>query len=209
MNSTIRRLVLVVSLLVFASAVAGAGAAVVVPLVVSGEQARWAMFGFEVVCAVAAALGVLVGLGRYASGPGLALACIAGTILVASRLGWQAGGRQIAGVSLSPLLAARGAAGLALGLAGIAVVLGRRPGAWRTAFIGGLLILPVAAGAVALLVPAGRQAVGSWLGTSPAFIFGVAVVAFLGATALLAAGVHLVIRAFEMGRTEEPTSRSA
>jgi hypothetical protein len=182
------------------SAAGGAGLSIGLPLVMAGEQPRWAMFGFELVCLVAAVLGVLAGRGAFAAGPGLALACIAGTILVASGLGWQSAGRQMGGVALWPLLLARAAAAAVLAGAGAWAVLSRRPGAVRLAALGALLVLPVAIGAAATMAPAGKRLIGAVTGGSAAMEFAVVALAFLIATALLAAGGHLIIRAFEMGR---------
>jgi hypothetical protein len=208
MARPVRWLVLVVSVLVAASAAVGAVLAACLPLVVAGEQPRWAMFGFEVVCLVAAVLGVLTSLGKFEAGPGLALACVAGTILVASVLGWQAAGRQMGGVALWPVLGARVAATVVLAIAGAWAVLTRRPGAVATAMRGALLIAPVAVGALAIVHPAGRRMVGSVLGASPAVEFLAVSIGFLIATVLLAAGGHLIVRAFEMGRAPGPSTSS-
>jgi hypothetical protein len=209
LSRPVRLLVIAVSVGVLATALLAAAAALGAPILKAGERPGWAMFGFELVTMTAATLGVLLGLGRYPSGPGLGLACIAGTILVASALGWQSVGRQIAGVPLTPLLAIRAAAAGLLGAAGAWTVLSRRPGALAVAIRGGLLVLPVLLLAGALVYPTSRRLLDRAVGASPAILFIAVTVGFLVTTALIAAGVHLVIQAFEMGRTEEPTSRSA
>ena len=68
---------------------------------------------------------------------------------------------------------------------------------------GRLLLAPIALGAAVFLHPAGRRVVDRLLGSSPGVQAVAAVAGFIVAAGLLSAGVHLVIRAFELGR---PTS---
>ena len=71
-------------LVLFASVILGISA--LPPLYLSIGQLggfAWAMFGFELVTLLAAIFGVLIGLGRFRDGFGLALACIAGAVLLA------------------------------------------------------------------------------------------------------------------------------
>jgi hypothetical protein len=209
----LRLLVLLISGLVALTALVVGPASAALPLFVTGARPAWALFGFELVTLAAAILGVLLGQGRFRSGPAIGLACIAGTILVASGLGWQSTAHALGGVSLNPLLAFRVAAALVLGLVAAWSALSRHPSSLRTACLGVLLIAPVVGAGGLLATSRGREWAGAAIGSSPAVEFIVASVAFLAATALLAAGVHLVIRAFELGRpasiAEETTSRSA
>jgi hypothetical protein len=76
---------------------------------------------------------------------------------------------------------------------------------------GAMLILPVAVVGVGLLSARGQGIAGRVISSSQAVQFVVVSVAFLIATALVAAGAHLVIRAFETGRPRPeapPTSPS-
>src|SRR3954466_11027292 len=57
------------------SAIAMAAAALLV-----SRSPVWFLFGFEVVIAITAPMGVLFAMGRFQDGQGLALLCIAGTI---------------------------------------------------------------------------------------------------------------------------------
>jgi hypothetical protein len=198
-----RLLVLAISLAVLLSAVLLAALAAGAPLLARDQRPSWALFGFEVVIAVAGVLGVLTGRGRFADGPGLALACVAGTILIGSGLGWQGAGRQLLGVPLLPVLGGRALAALVLGAIGAWTVLSRDTRAIRLAITGMLLLLPVVLGAVAVVRPAGRRLLDKLMGTSPGIQFMVAVGGFAVAAVLLSAGCHLIIRAFELGR---PTS---
>lgn len=168
----------------------------------------WALFGFELVTLVAAALGVLFGLGRFHAsqegegigGTALALACIAGTIFVAAVLGWKsvtpAAGeaRIVGGIPLTVVEGARVLIALVLAALAAGVVLAPEPKAWRPAVVGSLLGAPVAGFVGAYLYPGSRGAVTGLFGNPIA-----AVVVTLVLGGLLAASVHLIIRAFEIG----------
>lgn len=202
----IRLTILVISLAVFLSALAGAGVAVLLPLVVEGQRTALALFGFEIVVAIAAILGLFIGFSRscnFGNAPGMALLCVGGTIFAGSVLGWQGAGRQLAGTSLTPFMGLRVLAGFAiLGLAG-AVVLGRsQQGAkvWRPAIIGCLLGLPVLVAAGAMVHPRTRgmlTGIGGSSGDDVLFQAGAALLAMIVFGGLLAASVHLVIGAFD------------
>lgn len=203
----LRLTVLVISLAVLASAVLLGALAAAAPLLAAGQRPSWALFGFEVVVCVAAVLGILTGRGRFADGPGLALACVAATILVASALGWQGAGRKLLGVSLAPVLGGRALAALTIGAIGAWCVLARAPGSIRLALIGSLLVLPVVFVAGASLHPTGQRLLEKAMGTSPGVQFLVVVASFTVVAILLSAGAHLIIRAFEMGRPDSTSGR--
>src|SRR5262245_43109895 len=120
---TIRLLVQATCLAVLASAVGSAILAGAAPLLVPDQRPSWALVGFELVVLVACVQGVLFGRGRFGQGPGLALACVGGTILVASGLGWAGSGKQLLGHSLTPLLGARLLAVAVIGICGAWCVL--------------------------------------------------------------------------------------
>lgn len=193
-----RLLILVLSAGVLISAVAGAGLAVLLPFFVEDQRTALALFGFEVVVCVAAALGVLMGRGRYQEAPATALACIGGTILVASVLGWQGAGRQLGGVSLMPFLAMRLLAAFALLGCAILHALSRNQRAWRLALLGGFLGLPVVLAAATVAHPRGWRMLERMIGDEVLVQAGVAVGALIVFGGLLAASVHLVIAAFDM-----------
>src|SRR5437899_6996502 len=52
------------------------------------DKPVWVLFGFEVAISVASVLGILFARGKFQNGQGLAMACVAGTIVVGSFLGW-------------------------------------------------------------------------------------------------------------------------
>jgi len=207
-SRSLKLLSLLVSGAVLVSAAFGAGFALLAPVLSPNGHVVWVMAGFELVTAVAALFGVLLGLGRYSEAPGLSLACIAGTVVVASVLAWQGSARNYLGVSLSPFLLARIAASGALALIGAACVLGRDPRSWRWALIGAAMAAPAALVAAAMVTDGGSRLLGALLGTSS--IQRVLVGSIGGVTigALFAAGGHMMIRAFELGRRDEPAGRT-
>jgi hypothetical protein len=179
--------------LVGVSSLAGAGAAI------AARPRIWFLLGFECVVVTAAVLGFLVGRGRYRQGPALALACVAGSVAVASYLGYLGSGRTILGIGLMPFLAFRlGIAG-AIGMVAAWIVLSRRPGIGLPRLFKGLVI-----GLVLAVLGAGVWTVRARIAALPdiARIAG-AVVLFVVFTALLATSVHLIIRAFESGRDDD------
>lgn len=187
-----------VSLLVLLSALTGAGAAAL------NSPPVWFMLGFELVIAIAAAFGVLVGLGRFGDGPALALLCVAGTIGTGSLLGYLAGSGNI-GVKLEPFLLAREAAGAVIAAAAAYIVLIRRPRLSVRRLVVGLLCAGAFAAIGAVLWKFSGQLVG--LGTLPgAFVGLVGAVTLLG---LLAAAVHLLVSAFETGAIDEAPAASS
>jgi hypothetical protein len=202
-SRTTRRISLAISALVLASAVVGAALALVAPLISTQPHSSWVLASFEVVTIAAAATGVLFGLGHFREAPGLALACVAGTILVSSTLGWAGSAKVFLGHSLTPYLLGRALASVALALLGAACVLGRDPRAWRWAVTGAVLAAPALLVGAAALTSTGSRYLGVALGASPIQRTTVVVLGGLVLGSLLAAGGHMLIRAFELGRTDE------
>jgi len=163
----------------------------------------WILFGFETMVVASGVVAVAFGRGKFQDGPGLALACVAGTVFAAAALSWL-GNRQgvtlIEGrgpVSLTIFAAARVGIAALVGLGAAYAVLRRtavgRGYAWRAiAAVAGIGVL----GAVMMF---GRGAMAGWSGV----IQGAISLLWLGAVmGLICAGGHCVIRAFESGRTE-------
>jgi|GEM_PF-2102006 len=136
------------------SALAGGAAAILLP-----EKPAWTAVGFELVTLVAAVLGIVMAGNRFREGPALALACIGGTILVSSGLGYLASGAsgQAGDAQVRLALAARIALALAISFLGAWNALGRRPLQWKLAVHGGALAI---AGPVLGLLH--RQTDGNW-----------------------------------------------
>lgn len=162
-------------------------------------QILWASLGFSLIALVAALIGVLAGMGRFAGGYGMTGLCVGGTIAVAagfamldfrSNLGSSATLARLVmpwvGVQLISAAAIVGGGGLA--------VLARRPASW------GLI-----AKGLALLVPAGAILAGGYLGrglipegeNGSVVALGVLVVGGIIVGLLVSIGGHLLIRAFE------------
>jgi hypothetical protein len=198
----IRLLAFLVGIAISLSALALAIAAVTLPLLAPGERPAWMLFGFELVVLVTGILVALFGRGRFADGPGLALGTLAGTLVIASAFGWIATGRQVAGVALFPVLAFRLVSAAALAAAGAYCVLSRNPRSWRLFAIGCLCGLPCAAAAVAFLLPAGRRSMLNFISGGGIFQTSVALILLIALGCLLCASGHLIINAFELGRTD-------
>jgi hypothetical protein len=180
--------VTVVCGVVTASAVVGAGASVLT------SPPTWFLLGFELVTIIAGVVGVLLGLGRFAAGPGLGLLCVAGAIGVNGLLGYLGAGKELMGVGLKPFLAARlVAAGVLVAVAGVAV-LGRRPMVSLPRLAAGL---GCAAGVVAVCLGAWKAwSVLISLKSVPLQAL-IGLIGFALVLGLLAAAVHLTVRAFQ------------
>lgn len=184
--------------------------AIVVAVLALTANARpaWALFGFEAVIAVSCIFGVRVGRGAYREAPGLALACVAGSVLVGSVLGYLSlNPPTLGGVGVRPFLAARLLGGAALAGAGAACVLSRHPRSRSLALKGVMLGVPVAASAAVLIVPALRAPIAPVFRLGPTAQLAVGAGAFIVLGALLCASVDRLIRAFELGRPEHFADR--
>jgi hypothetical protein len=166
----------------------------------------WFAVGFSVVGLFAAGFGVALGLGQYVRGPGMAGLCVAGAVLTCGVFGWLDLRPNLASVPelaslLRPWLIAvgAGAAGIAA-LSGV-LVLARRPSAWRRFIAGGITFVVLGAGLAAIRGP-GARLLETWEGAGEAIRVSLLLVFAFLAVALISAGGHLCIRAFEI--TREP-----
>lgn len=195
---------LVVGLL--GGAVALSGLAMAAAAVGVSPKVNWVLLGFELVMAAAGVMAILFSRGLFQDGPGLALACIAGTVFVSAVLGYFGSDRRLVTssggeLSLKWFLIARVLAALALAMLGAMIVLlrNRRSLAYlaKAAATGGPVLL---IGAVYVLAPDRVRAV---LNALPGWATLIAL-GFAGvlAVVLLSASIHLLIRAFEEGRTD-------
>ena len=89
----------------------------------------WPLIGFEVLIVFAGVYGVLAARGAFAEGPGLAHACVSGTVFAASVLGFLGATGQIGEHNLQSWLLARVMLSVSIGLIGAWIVLRRTPGA--------------------------------------------------------------------------------
>lgn len=174
----------------------------------------WGMLSFEVVLLIASAMAVLTGLGRFNFGFGMACAVLGATIAAAAVLGTldartnlSAAGSPLARF-VTPALLVRLVFGMGLaGLGGVAV-LSRRPSEWKRLFLGIALTAPVGLFGLAFVtgrlggLMSAREGGGEFLRLAALFFGGVI------AIALLSAGGHLLITAFERCRDDVEPHRS-
>ncbi|GJM19197.1 MAG: hypothetical protein DHS20C14_14100 [Phycisphaeraceae bacterium] len=208
--------VLVVSAAVGLSTLAGAGYAML-----GFPRPVYGTFGFEVVATVAAVIGVLLGLGKFRTGFGLACLCVAGTFLTDAVFGLyldaNANINDAAGTrALNKLILARvAAAGIIAGLGGLAV-LQRSGRSWGYLLKGLLIASPAIAAVGAAWLTTTRLSAGAWvstkwsdamgaeLGTTGSMARSVAMVAgSLVLMVMFSVGAHLCIRAFEITRPDD------
>ncbi|MFN7020777.1 MAG: hypothetical protein ACK4WH_05545 [Phycisphaerales bacterium] len=186
LSPALRTVAALISIVVLLSAAGGGVASAIT------SPPTWFLLGFEVVTLSAAVFGVLLGLGWFASAPGLALLCIAGAIGASAFLGYVGAGQELMGVGLKPFLLARlaCAAGLA-GVGGLAVLM-RRPKASLPKLAAGLVC------AATLIV----ASAGAWMAVPRVSVMSEIVLAVAGLLVfslllgLLAASVHFFVGAF-------------
>lgn len=200
-----RLVLLLLSAAILLSNLAGAGLALV-----GGEVPVWGWFGFEAVMAVASVFGVLLGLGKFREGWGLAAACVAGAWFVGTGLGRLATHTSPGAVLRDTWFLARtGGAGL-VALAGAYAVLSRDRRSIRPLIRGFAFLAPIVLGGGAWVATG-----GGWLGQSHEGGAGVLRMSILIILATLAgglfcAGAHFIIRAFEHGvPPDQPGSLAA
>lgn len=166
----------------------------------------WFMLGFEVITVVAGVIGVMTAMGRFGTGPAMALLCVAATVAVGSLLTHlsaelvnpMAGPvlRRIGERPITLFLVLREVGAVGIGLCAAWVVLSRRPRESLSSLLKG------AAFGVALVLVVGAtwtlRGRAAGLGSLVQAVGGL-IVAFL-ALCLLAGAVHFVVRAFEAGR---------
>ncbi|MEO1008034.1 MAG: hypothetical protein AAFX79_05675 [Planctomycetota bacterium] len=165
--------------------------------VVGAGQLVWPMLLFQPVAAGAGVAAVLAALGPQRSAPPLALAVAAGSAAIAAFLGYTGGRNTLDPGTLGILLGVQGATSGVIGLLAVALVLGRDRRAWLRVGLGlALLAIGAAFAGVGVLERAKpvRDALAS---TGPILTPAIGLVAFGVFMAVVAAGVHLVIRPFE------------
>lgn len=210
----VRMLTAAICAFVLLSALASAVLAIVVP-----PKPAWTFLAFELVIAACCALALPFGRGAYRDGPGLALACFSGAIFAGSVLGYLSVHGVLGTTSLKLWVLARVALAGLIGAAAVAVVLVRNPRSWGVLAKGLVLLAPlgvVAAigGARKLGVPAITRAADKLMAltaplTQPSQGIGEAIrlgaIVILGtiAAGFFCAGLHFIIRAFEICREPE------
>ncbi len=198
-----RRLLAALSVFTIVTGLGMAVAALVIP-----ANPVWVMFGFESVVAIAGVIGLLGASGRFDVGQGMTWACVAGTLFVAgvlSYLGTQQGivwsGGKPATSTIPWALGRVALAGLFGAVAAYAVL--RRSADGRQAIIRAIVALGLlGALGIGLVLFGGR--VNAMLASVPGVLkAALAIVVGFAAIALLSAGGHWLIRAFECARTPD------
>lgn len=201
----VQKVVLVLGVLLALSSLA-AGA-----LTFQASQAYWIFLGMEMCVALGAAFAILIGRGLFREGPGLALACCAGTVFVAGILGWVSvhrGNFELGGmtmnsgktVSLNALLYVRVAIACVFGTLGAWLVLSRNPRSWYYLLRAVLTGVPmVACLAGAYTMRSSLRGGASWVMWLAATVLTIVIIG------LFCACAHFVIRAFESGRSNAVT----
>ena len=165
-----------------------------------GTHQNWGMFGFEVVIILSAGFALAYAMGKITQAPGLALACIAGSIIVSAGLGLIATSMGVSEVLRNPIFLARIA--LAGGFSVLAVVeaLGTCARAWNSMIKGSVL----AVGSLGV-IGVGLATRSSWMASAGVLQVALIIAGILGLIlmgAFFCVGVHMVIRAFEITTSE-------
>lgn len=176
--------------------------------VVRGDAVLWFSTVFELLVIAAGVFGVLSGLGRFREGWALALACVAGTVLVCGVFAFveiraNFGTDPDLGRLLKPFLAFRlSLAGLIALLASLAVF-SRDRACWR-AFLTGAIVLAPAVGVLAWLGATGGSFLSATRATPGAEAARILMLCLGGLVlvGLISVGGHLLIRAYEHGRPD-------
>lgn len=177
-------------------------------LTFQASQAYWIFLGMEMCVALGAGFAILFGRGLFREGPGMALACCAGTILVGGVLGWISvhrgnfdGGMTMKSgktLSLNTLLYGRVGVALVFGAIGAWLVLSRNRRSWHylvRALLTGVPLLACVAGVY--MMRSSLRGGASWVVWLAATVLTIVIIG------LFCACAHFVIRAFEEGRREE------
>lgn len=162
----------------------------------------WGMFGFEIVQIAAAVIGILFARGWWREHPAHVMLCVALVFVVGSVLAFVAIKGQPIGTYFTPVMLARISCGFLIAALAAFVTLNRNPKSWRSMIVGSVLLMPLVLAAGAGMTSPGRSAIRAILGVSGFGGFALQTALFLVVTALLAAGIHLIIRAFESTRIE-------
>lgn len=188
-------------LALLASIVSGLGAIACLWIALTGAASvLWASVGFLVIMLVAAAIGVLAGLGRFASGYGMACLSIAATIAGGSIFAWRdlasnVGRDPQIGPLLLPWRGIEIACALVILAAGGFAVLSRRAASWKSIVRAGLFLVP--AGAMLIAAYFGLDKIAA-TDSGRVIALGLLLVGGAVLIALVSLGGHHLIRAFEL-----------
>lgn len=205
----VRLLVLAISALVALTMVGGVAAALFgFPKIV------WGFLGFEAVGLIAAVMGVLAGLGRFRDGFGLALVCIAGTIVAGALFGLYLDARVNATTPeamrlVRGLIVFRGLAAVALAALAAIAVLARDRRSWGLLIRGAIVTAPVLAVLAWVAKTRGAPLTTPIEGVMAPVRTIAVVLGGLVLMVLFSVGAHLCIRAFEITRPDDRPNGAA
>lgn len=176
----------------------------------------WGFFGFMVVAMLGGLFGVGLALGKPAFGFGMGYLVVAGTVGVAALFGWldartNLAGTRFGGQVLLGWLAAMGGTSVLLATVAAADVL-RRSARSRVLAVkaaGVIAILAVGAVGFRLLTSPSMTTwnlLTPWTGAMEVVRLAVLLFGGIAAIALISAGGHLAIRAFEVAAEDETAS---
>lgn len=168
----------------------------------SVDQLIWAMLLFEPIVIGGGLIAVAVGFGVQKSSVPMSLATAAGCIAVAGFLSTVAGRSTLGSEMLVPILGVRMAIAVALALYAAWLVIGPSVVGWRRIALGSaLLIMGGGIAASSFIGPA--KPFRDWLLSMGGFAASAsALVLFVVFVILTAAGVHLLVRPFEVAMDE-------
>lgn len=168
---------------------------------ITRQDPGWFLVGFEALTLLGCVYALLLGFGRFRSGPALAMLCVAGTILAGTVLGYTADRATYRGMPRDPIAAARlAASALILLMAGVTVWARRARESARA------LVIGCALGGLAL------GAMGAWMftpisstlaGIHPIVRTLTMLIGGLTVVGLLSGGAHYTIRSLELGRERQ------
>lgn len=194
----IRYATLVLSIIIALSGAAG--------LFLVWSAARYFSLGMEAVLIISGVFGALCGLGRFRSGPALAVLCVGGAVFTCSVLSepdlvpWLMGQTTTPtithGVNLIHLATARSLVGLILcAFAGIAVLVRNPTKSMGYLFRGALIGSPLLIMAVLSRFHGIVSAISNF---PPPIVAGILLVVFMVVIVCLSTSIHCFIRAFEV-----------
>lgn len=204
----LRGIVGVLGALIALSALGFAIGAVVAP-----AKPAFQMLGFEIVALVAGVMGVWMARGGGANGFGLGVLGIAGAVgagvvlsymSVTGKHDFARPSGMLGSIPLWPWFYLRVLSAAALAGVAAVSVLNRNPKSYVVLAKGLLMLIPAAAagGYAVLMIKNGQSPVGAVKGAMAVVATTAILVAGVAVIALISAGGHMVIRAFEMGRRE-------